>query len=256
METSLEDLLNGTEPEAVIDTVEDAQPEPQTDGPVRDENGRFAAKTGVEPQETAETVPPTEAQSGLPKDVYEPLKAVRSENKALKDQLDALTQQIQSLQQPQAQPAPTPSIWEDEQGFVGSITSQFEQRLYQQALATSQRLARIEHGPELVEKATQWGFDRCNADPQFNAAVLQSGDPVGYAVAEFKKAENYAKAQELGATDIETLKVKLREELMAEMQAQPAARPGLPPTLSNERNVGSRTGPAWSGPTSLTDMLR
>lgn len=253
MDTSLDDLLNENEPEAVIDAVEEPQSEPQTEGPARDENGRFAAKTGVEPQETAEPVPPTEPQQGLPKDVYEPLKAVRSENKALKDQLDALTQQIQSLQAPKEQPAPAPSIWEDEQGWQQHFGSQVAQQAsFNAHLNMSEMLARRDHSDFDAMKASF--LQMAEQNPAIVQQALGDADPWGRA---YQIAKNASTMQELGATNLDDLKAKLREELMAEMQAQaPVARPGLPPTLSNERNVGQRTGPAWTGPAPLDQLLR
>jgi hypothetical protein len=62
--------------------------------------------------------------------------------------------------------------------------------------------------------------------------------------------------QELGATNLDDLKAKIRDELMAELQANPAPRASVPPSLASERNVGQRTGPQWTGPKSLSDLLR
>ena len=130
---SLDDILDGNDEPEVM-----AEPQPeQTEERPRDESGRFAPK-GVEPQQeepVAEAVPPTADR--LPKDVYEPLKAVRDENNALKEQLETLAKQIQANQQP---PAPPPSIWEDDQAwqqhFGGQVVSQaVQQATYQSKLA-------------------------------------------------------------------------------------------------------------------------
>ena len=112
----------------------------------RDESGRFAPKgeeKGVEqPQEAPQgdpqaqdPVPPTDEPKGLPKDVYEPLKAVRSENTELKNRLAALEQQLQSQQQPKQQeaPPPPPSVWEDDQAAFQHWARQTQQGAVQQA---------------------------------------------------------------------------------------------------------------------------
>lgn len=253
MDTSFDELLNG--PEAIEEPVADEPlSEPENPGIARDEHGRFASTTGVEPQATAEPVPPTE-QAGLPKDVYEPLRAVRDENKALKDRLDALTQQIAATQQPQ--PAPAPSIWEDEQGWQKNFGGQVVSQAVQQASLN----ARLDMSEMMVRQANP-DFDEVKAEfmalaeknPVLAEQALADAHPWNKAYA---IAKNHRAMTELGATDVETLKAKIREELMAEMQANPApAAQGLPPTLSSERSVGSRSGPAWTGPAPLSDLLR
>ena len=59
-------------------------------------------------------------------------------------------------------------------------------------------------------------------------------------------------AQQMGALDVDALKAKLREEIMAE---EVAKLPNLPTTLATLRNVGSRAGPEWTGPRSMSDIL-
>jgi len=243
---SLDDILDGNDEPEVM-----AEPQPeQTEERPRDESGRFAPK-GVEPQQeepVAEAVPPTADR--LPKDVYEPLKAVRDENKALKEQLETLAKQIQANQQP---PAPPPSIWEDDQAwqqhFGGQVVSQaVQQATYQSKLATSEIMARQAFNDfgDVWEPMNQW----LQTNPTVAQQASADAHPWGYAYRAFKNQQTMT---ELGATDLDTLRAKLREELMAEMQAsKPAA---IPPSLSNQRSVGARSGPAWSGPTPLSDLL-
>ena len=246
---SLDDILDGNDEPEVIEaqeTVADEQPE----GQPRDESGKFASK-GVEPAPEQEAVPPTADK--LPKDVYEPLKAIRDENKSLKDRLEAMQQQFMAMQQPKEPPAPPPSIWEDDQAwqqhFGGQVVSQaVQQATYQSKLATSEIMARqaFDDFGDTWEPMNRW----LESNPTVAQQAAADAHPWGYAYRAFK---NQQTMQELGATDIETLKAKLREEMMAEMQAQkPAA---IPPSLSTQRSVGARTGPAWSGPTPLSDIL-
>jgi hypothetical protein len=94
-------------------------------------------------------------------------------------------------------------------------------------------------------------FEFVGANPAINQQVAESQHPWKTAYTLFK---NQQTMQELGATDIETLRAKIREEVLAEAQAQaPAAK--IPPSLSNQRSVASRSGPAWSGPTPLGDLI-
>ena len=247
---SLDDLLNGEmeENETSLDDELGASGNVTTTMDIpRDEHGRFAPKTGVDeqPETAAETVPPTE---GLPKDVYEPLRAVRDENKALKQQLEALQRQVQA---PPA--APPPSIWEDEQGYA--------QHLREQTLRQADTLSRI-NASEMAARSQfsdfQEKYDLFNQMAQQNPALVQQAmtDPHPWAAA-YKIAQNYQTMNELAAVNVDDLKAKIREQVMSEMQAQMPAqgRHVIPPTLTTERNVGSRSGPAWSGPTPLSQLL-
>lgn len=258
--TSLDDILAGNnepEPEtqeAAAPVVED-QPEV---GQPRDEHGKFAPK-GVKP-ETQET--PAEPEAGpppakeLPKDVYEPLRAVRDENKALKERLDQLQREIEQRAQPQEPPAPPPSMWDDEQGWQQHFGSQVASQAVQQAayhnkLMTSEFYARknIEGFEEVYPELNKWLSD----NPSIAQQAAADFDPWGFA---YRQYQNQRTIQELGATDVATLEQRLREKIMAELQAtQPAPAPAIPQSLANRRNVGSRSGPAWSGPTPLGDLI-
>lgn len=258
MSKSLGELLSGDAPEQEAAPVEQAEatPEPQP----RDEAGRFASKEGVEPDPVEEpaldAVPPAAAEPGLPKDVYEPLRAVRDENKALKEQIEALTKQFADLQ-PKPEPEQPVSIWEDEQGWQ----QQFGGNIVQQAVQQATLNARLDMS-EMFNRQRHEDFDAMKAsflemmaaNPALQQQALADPDPWGRA---YHIAKNASTMQELGATDLATLKEQIRAQIMAEMQAQmPAPQPGLPVSLSGERNVGTRAGPAWAGPKSLAEHLR
>ena len=54
-------------------------------------------------------------------------------------------------------------------------------------LEMSKELAKQTHGAELVEKAHEWGFNKCKVDPYFNQRVAQSLNPYAEVVAEYKR---------------------------------------------------------------------
>ena len=141
--TPLDELLNDApiaepvEEQPQVEEVADEQP--------RDEHGRFAPK-GVE-----ESAPP--APDKLPQDVYEPLKAVRSENQALKDKLAQLEQAIQAQQNP---PAPPPDMFETPEDWQAHFGGQVVNQATQQAtfianLNVSEMLTRREHKEDFDE---------------------------------------------------------------------------------------------------------
>lgn len=134
MET-IDDILKeepkAEEPEAIIDPPSDIV-DPPSDR-LRDDKGRFVKKdeTGVQQQEApppaaAEPAPP--AGSQLPKDVYEPLKAVREENRLLKDRLASLERAVSSPPSPQQPPA---DFWDDPQAFMDARLNQLGETLLQ-----------------------------------------------------------------------------------------------------------------------------
>ena len=96
-------------------------------------------------------------------------------------------------------------------------------------------------------------YEFVGKNPAINAEVQNSPHPWQTAYNAFK---THRTMQELGATDIQTLEAKIREQILAEQQAQQPVAPRIPPSLSSSRSVSSRNGPAWSGPPSLGDLLK
>lgn len=242
--TPLSELLSNEPVAEVIDT-----PEPEApSGPTRDEHGRFATK-GVEPAETADTVPPTDK---LPQDEYKAIREEREKRQTLEKELEALRNQIQQLQQPQEPPAPPPSIWDDEQGWQTHLQNQVLQQANQiSRINASEMAARSQH------QDFQEMFDLFNemagSNPQLVQQAMADPHPWGKA---YQIAKNYKSMQDLAAVDVNDLRAKLKEELLAELQQgnSPVA-PSIPATLSGERSVASRSGPAWAGPTPLSEIL-
>lgn len=249
--TPLSELLGNAdaatgEPEAVEEqAVDDEQP--------RDEHGRFASlETGVEPEQgqpEPEAVPPT---AGLPQEEYKAIREEREKRKRLEAELEALRQQMAS--QP---PEPPPSIWEDDQGALQHVKQEAVSLAVQQATLN----AKLDMSEMMVRQQNP-DFDEVKAE--FLALAEQNPGLVQQALADphpwdkaYKIAKTHRTMQELGATDVATLRAKLREEVLAELQqGRSPVAPGLPPTITGERSVASRSGPAWAGPTPLTDLLK
>lgn len=251
-QTPLEEFFRDDEP-----AIQEAPEQSATPDQPRDDSGRFAAKeTGVEPAAEPEAdplpeqVPPTTDR--LPPDTFKAVKEEREKRQQLERELEALKQQIQAVQQPQEPPAPPPSLWEDEQGWQQHFAAQVTQQANLNAtLNLSEMLTRREK-PDFDPMKEKF-LQMAQMNPALAQQALSDPDPWGKA---YQIAKNAATMEELGATDLEALKAKLREEVLAEAQAQvPVAAATIPPTLTTARNVGARSGPAWSGPRSLEDLL-
>ena len=235
--TPIDDLLNDTPAEPVEQEVETPEAKAERE---RDEQGRFVSK-GVE-----ESAPP--APDKLPQDVYEPLKAVRDENKQLKERLAALELQANP-------PAPAPDMFEApddwQQHFGGQVVNQAVQQATMHSQLTMSEMLMRQNAPDFEDMKATF-IELAKQNPILERQALEDPHPWNKA---YQIAKNHKAMQELGATDVQSLEAKIREKVMAELQSQPVTRAGLPPSLSGEQNVGGRSGPAWTGPKPLSEML-
>lgn len=250
METKSLDELLGDEPAEVIDApvveqpVEDSEAAAQRE---RDERGRFAAKGE---DEGAPPAPEDNKAKGLEAATA----AERRKRQEVEAELAAIRAELEAAKTP---PPPAPDLWENPEGwqqhFGGQVVSQaVEQASRNATLNMSEMLARQKHDDFDDVKGEFLAL--AEANPQLVQQALS--DPHPWAKA-YQIAKNHKTMSELGATDLDSVKAKLREEIMAEMAASAIPNSGgIPPTLANERNVGNRSGPAWAGPKSLDELLR
>lgn len=256
-----EEVKTVPEPEKSEEPTEDKPEEGQPRGP----DGKFASKqTGVEEveaekAENPEAEPPSADQ--LPQDVYEPLKAVRNENKELKQQLEAIRQQMERQQQQPPQQAqnnePPPDFWDDPQGFLAKQFDQFGQSMMQR-FQQQQQVERIEASEAAAKaKYTDYGdafkaFQQAAmANPTLVQEMTAAADPAEFAYTKGKSAlelERYGSVDEL----LKAERAKWEAELKA---AAPQPKQTFPETTAADGSVGARSGPAWSGPPSMNELL-
>jgi hypothetical protein len=233
----------------------------ETTAEIRPATPETPQETGVTPQPEPEKV--EEPEAGPPpaedraKGQEAAIIAERRKRQEAEAQIESLRREIEQARQPKEPPAPPPSIWEDEQGAFQHFGGQVVSRAVQEATLN----ARLDMSEMMVRQSNP-DFEEVKAEflkmAQDNPTIAQQAlaDPHPWQKA-YQIAKNARTMQELGATDIQTLEAKLREQIMAEMQATPPAEaPRIPPSLSTTRSVSSRNGPAWSGPPALGDILR
>jgi len=235
-DVSLDELLNGEQTEAVeqVEPVEIETPVEPVET-ARDEQGRFA-KTGED------SGPPP------PEPVFN--KAVLDERRR-RQEAEARAATLEA--QLQAYQSPPPSVFEDEAGFASNLQSQAVQQAvseatYQSHLNMSEMMVRQANPDFEAVKAEFLALAAEN--PTLAQQALSDPHPWNKA---YQIAKNHKTMQEMGSLNIDDMKAKMRAEIMAEMQV-PAPRQGIP-SLTTERSVGARTGPAFSEP-SLADFLR
>lgn len=237
----LDNILEGEEQpvEGTPQEPVEQQAEPETQP--RDDTGKFAPKgeEGVPP------APEDKAKAGQEAAIV----AERRKRQEAEERVTRLEQQFAALQQPQEPQAPPPSIWDDEEAwqnqFGGKVVSTaVEQSTYQSKLQMSQMMATQAH-PDFDEV-----WEPMNQFLTENPAVIQQvqNNPHPWDAA-YKAYKNSVTLKELGATDVESLKAKLREEIEAEKKT-----PQIPQSLAG---MGGRpqAPPATGGEMSIDDIL-
>ena len=259
-EQSLDEILSGEEESTseAIEAAETAQRE-------RDELGRFKAKQSGE----AEEVEPTEPESVTPTQQEEripiaALKDERSKRQQLEQRLQEYEQYFAQLQQApqQQQPQEEPDMFADPDGFKAHLAAQIRAELLKEVQPTiqqSQIMTRAEVSEIMARQkyedydATVEHFKEALASNPFLLSQLQQApDPATFA---YNAGKQWQAAKNFGSEappTREQIEAELREKIMNEIGLN---RPQVPTTLAAERSVGARSGPAWSGPKPLSDLL-
>ena len=169
--------------------------------------------------------------------------------------------QAQLAQYQQQQPQQFIDPLDDAQGFANQQHQTMQQQFLTQTINTSRMFAVKEHGKEAVKAAEATFNTACATDAAASALSRQfanSQDPIGDVMA-------WNKSQELinaVGNDPDAYKAKIREELLAEMNAQDEeTQPSttnprtMPSNFASANSKGKRRGPGWSGPKSIGDIL-
>ena len=214
---------------------------------------------------------------------HQALHAERQKTKRYTEEVSSLRQEIadrdaawerriaalMEAQKPKPEPQAKPDWFENPDAAVQHAFQQNAdphfQRINQALLANAQMVASVKYGDDKVEAA----------DKAFMEAV-QSGkiDPADYQKVTsspniFTAAVQWHQRQlaqaEIG-DDPTAYRAKVEAEILAKYGIQPGtqqqAQPGqqaapvvMPSNIAGARNVGSRSGPAWSGPPTLQDIF-
>ena len=244
---SLDDILGDEAAPQIEQPQEVSQP--------RDEHGRFASNDTGEQPETAqqEGPPPSEPeQSHIPIAALKDERAKRQQSEAERQQLAERLQQYEAYfaQQNGQQP-------QEEQDPLEIIAQQVMQRLQPQT-EMQMLTMRVNVAEDIARQ--KWS-DYDEKVETFKAAVQQNP----YLLQELKNAANPAEyaynadnrmleAKSYGqpGPSREAMEAEMRAKIMAELNLN---KPQVPTSLVNEQSRGSRSGPAWSGPTPLGQIL-
>jgi len=189
----------------------------------------------------------------------------RRSNETLQRQV---TELLQRVPVPKVEQAQAPDFFEDpakatRHEVMQSVSPQFDQ-INQTLLAIARDNAETRFTPETVSEAEQAFISALQSqklDPADYQKVVSS--PNRYAAAVQWHKRQLAQA-EIGDDPV-AFRAKVEAEILAKHgiapgEQQPAAQaqqraPVMPSNLAGARNVGARSGPAWSGPSSLQDIF-
>lgn len=267
-EESIGDLLNGTVPEPVeappaVETPTEATTEPvETTERPRGPDGKFIPKGDKEPVEpvASATPAPLEETGNIP---IAALKDERSKRQAIEQERDQLRQQLAQYQQPQAQPQAQvvgpPDRWDDPEGYDRWLVGQASQAAREEAIQayTFQRIqtdaAQFRADKPDYDEAIGLFGRMAETNPGLIEQMQQAPSPAKFA---YDTGKLQAEITQHGGIDgLVEARLKAREAAaLTGLQAQ--LPQSAPPTISNDRSVGARSGPAWSGPGSLSDYLK
>ena len=262
----LDDILGETPESAPVtdEVVETPQVEAEvSEGPARDEHGRFIPKGEETPAPTPEPAPPAvqDVEHSPPPGLIEE----RRKRQEAEQRANMLAQQLQQfqVQQPVQEPY-FPSVYEDEAGFANALQQQAVQLARQQFMPEVQQQVqqvKIEFAremmasahPDFAETEAQF-FEMARENPVLFQEMQRSANPVRDAYDYAKKAAEVAK---IGSLDIAAIKAAAVAEYQASMTPAPIPAPQqpLPTSLADQQSARLNGGTAPVGPPSLNQIL-
>lgn len=250
------ETVQPTTPEKV--EAEPEQPKPEPEKPLE---GNQPEAAEPEAAEGNQTVPLKALQEERQR-----LKDLREQNQQMQQQMQQMYQHMMQAQQPQKpqEPAKKVNFWDDPDAYVNDALSPLQQQMQQQKLSMSKAFASEKVSADDLDAMDLELAQAAQSDPAVAAEaqrIMQSAHPYGELV---KWHERRKLLNEVG-TDPNAYREKLRQELLAELQAQqpapvtptqPAAQPVMPSSFAAARNQGQRATPAYGGPQSLSAITR
>jgi hypothetical protein len=174
---------------------------------------------------------------------------------ALEDERRKRQEYERRLRELEEQKAKAPDPVADPEGFRQHFEVQSQKALLNERLNMSEQLVRQTMGDDAVETAVSAFEDAIKANPGLYQTVMVSKHPYQTLLDWHRREQVLATV----GTDLSAYEKRLREQIMEELKAAPAAL-GVPPvksapSLANRPSAGSRGDP-YTGPTPLRDLLK
>ena len=260
--SNLDDFLSsGGEP---VSPPTPETPKAEAQQPEADQNEAVTSQDDASDEQKMVPVAALQAERQKSRKYTEHLAQVERELAEQRQQFQQMQQWLIAQQQAQQPKPQAPDFWEAPENAMDYRIQQevapIKSLLARQREEFSMLQAVDKYGQETVDTAFGDLRQKMATDPAGTAAdyqrIMASPHPYGALVDWHKKQQALA---EIGS-DPAAYKEKLKAELLAELQQQqptPAspAIGALPSNFAAARNVGSRSGPAWSGPQTINDIF-
>ncbi|RQS88066.1 hypothetical protein DF048_27480 [Burkholderia seminalis] len=192
-----------------------------------------------------------------------PLKALEEERKGRQDWKEKAIRFEEQLKQLRESNAQQPAAPQQQAQQPAPMT--YEGALLNERMNMSEMMVRQQHGDADVDAALEVFQKAVQENPALGAQLAQQRHPWQFM---FDQAKRIQAMSEIGS-DPAAYRQKVRDEILAELQQQgaaPAAQPAaaaaapaapvIPKSLATARSAAPRTASVWTGPTSLTDILK
>ncbi|TXH45609.1 MAG: hypothetical protein E6Q97_31155 [Desulfurellales bacterium] len=218
---------------------------------------------GAEPQDDEAEAPAGDEEGAKSKPdrhsagILAELRSMRDENKELKGALSVLLAERQGrattpAKEEAPEPEAVPDPLHDPKGYddyvqrknderVAAVQSQAAHDLAMMRFNSSEQIARIRHGDELVDKARQWVISQGPAAGQHFTA---QSDPMGAAIAAYQRAQ----VVERVGPDPDAYERQVEERVLARLRAAGIAIPESPPAAAPAAPAGRQPRAAAPSP--------
>ena len=256
-------IAESNEPEAFTDT--EALPADATPPAAKTETQPAKTDDPAKPAATAEDDAGTETR-GLPRAFHARVKAADERKRVAEERAATLERELADLKRRYEQGGqPQPQAEHEEHDDNAQPDFRVDAELHKTRMYYSEREAKREFGDELVAEAKEWAKDVCEINPNFNAAVYQSPDPIRFVIEAFRREQVEQQLAEHG-WDLDKL-VKARAGALqtqpapatapaASHTAQPTQpQPRMPNDFASSNSGGGRVNGDNAGPTPLSELL-
>lgn len=258
MAESLDNILSGREPVAeqeaptTVETKTEQTPAETPETPDTDQTG----------EQQGQKMVPHEALHAEKQKVKRYTEQVASFENTIKARDEAMERRFNQLLErmtPQQQ-AQQPVDW------FADPDAAFKQNLGQAITPLESKFSKLESQIMRMSAVQSHGAEKVQAFEAYVGEALQRNDPEMATLSAQMRAAPDPMAVglqwfEKRTFDPEKERERIRAELLKEIQPQTPQTPQtpngvMPSNLAGARNVGTRAGPAWSGPTPLADIFK
>lgn len=258
---SLDDILQGaTEEQTTVldteietDTKTESETEAETETKTEADQGDATGETKAEDAAKESATP-------APKDELKtvPMDALLDERRKRQE----LEHRLQALEAGKPAEEDKPSFFEDPEAALKNLRQEIEAGRIDDRVNLSVEFAKSRHDDFEDVMGKAWP-NLVRSNPEIMNAAAQSPNPGEYAYQACKRAlvmqevggDPAAFRQKIYDEAFEAGKKAALEEKVAQAEKDAALQESLPESLAGERSAGSRSGPAWGGPTPLDNIV-